>query len=162
MKAKELTRIALFAALLAALSQLALPLGAVPLTVQVFGVALCGKVLGAKKSLWAVGVWLLLGALGAPVFYGFQGGIAHLLGPSGGFLWGFLGLAFFSGLSKKPWCLLGLALCHLLGVLQFSFVSGNSLWISFLQGSLPYLLKDLLLTLGGVQLGARIKTEDRK
>ena len=85
MSTKGLTRIALSAALLAAVSQLAIPLGGVPLTVQVFGVALCGSLLGKKEGVIAVAVWLLLGAAGVPVFYGFQGGFTHLLGYTGGF-----------------------------------------------------------------------------
>ena len=127
------------------------------MTVQVFGVALCGSLLGEKEGTLAVAVWLLLGAIGAPVFYGFQGGIAHLLGYTGGFLWGFLVLASFCGREKIIWSLLGVAVCHLLGAVQFAAVSGNGLWIAFVQSSLPYLLKDILLAFCGRQLGKRIK-----
>ena len=157
MSAKRLTRIALSAALLAVLSQLAVPFGPVPLTVQVLGAAFCGQFLGKKAGPCAVAVWLLLGAAGAPVFYGFQGGATHLLGYTGGFLWGFFPLAFFCAGKKKGRCFLGVAVCHLLGVLQFAAVSGNGIFSAFLQGSLPYLLKDILLALAGVQLGKRIK-----
>lgn len=156
MNAKRLTRIALGAALMALLSQLALPLGGVPLTLQVGGCALLGGYLGKKDAPLAVGVWLLLGAAGAPVFFGFQGGLAHLLGYTGGFLWSFLPLAFLCG-CPLPWCFLGVAVCHLLGTVQFSLVSQNTLWQSFLLGSLPYLAKDLLLAPLGARLGKRLK-----
>ena len=157
MRGKALARMGVFAALLAVLSQIALPLGSVPLTVQVFAVALCGRRLGKKEGVTAVAVWLLLGAFGAPVFYGFQGGIAHLFGVTGGFLWGFLPLAYFSAQKHPAWTLSGVAVCHLMGVLQFSFVSGNSIWLSFLQGSLLYLLKDILLALGAISLEKRLR-----
>lgn len=157
MNTKRLTRIALGAALMALISQLALPLGSVPLTLQTGGCALLGGYLEKKDAPLSVTVWLLLGAAGAPVFYGFQGGLTHLLGYTGGFLWGFFPLAFFCGFKRSSWCLLGAALCHLLGVLQFSVVSGNSLWQSFLISSLPYLLKDLLLALLGTRLGKKLK-----
>ena len=156
MNVKRLTRIGLGAALMALISQFALPLGGVPLTLQVAGCALLGGYLGKRDAPLSIGVWLLLGAAGAPVFYGFQGGLPHLLGYTGGFLWSFIPLAFFCG-CRLSWCFFGVALCHLLGTVQFSIVSGNDLWQSLLIGSLPYLPKDLLLALLGARLGKRLK-----
>lgn len=137
-----------FAALLAVLSQLSIPLpSGVPVTLQTFAVALCGFTLGARKGAAAVVVYLLLGAVGLPVFAGFLGGVGILFGVTGGFLWGFIAMAALCGL-KNPWlCAAGLVACHVPGILWFSFAAGLPLWESFLTASFPFLLKDLVSVL---------------
>lgn len=142
---QQLVTVALFAALLAVLSQLSIPLpSGVPLTMQTFMVALCGFSLGAKAGAATVGVYLLLGALGMPVFAGFSGGVGVLLGVTGGFLWGFAALAALCGARKVHWSAVGLICCHLLGVAQFALVSHTPLLRSAVLVSFPYLLKDAL------------------
>ncbi len=151
-KTRRLVFIALFSALLGLISQLVLPLPAgIPLTLQTFAVALCGVVLGSVPGTVSVLVWLTLGAAGLPLFSGFRGGTAVLFGPSGGFLMGFLLLVLFCGLGGMEksvryylFSAAGLLLCHLLGALWFSAVSGQSLLPAALTVSLPYLPKDLL------------------
>lgn len=151
MKLRKMTAAALLCAVIAVLAQITIPLpGGVPITLQTFAIALCGCCLGWKWGLVTVGIYLLLGGCGLPVFSSFGGGVGWLLGPTGGFLWGFLPLAFCCGLRiKNQWTalgvsLIGLAACHLPGVIQFSVVTGNSLWQAFLIASLPYLLKDVV------------------
>ena len=140
---RDLILIALFAALLAVLSQLAIPLpSGVPITLQTFAVALCGFTLGTKKGAIAVVVYLLLGAIGLPVFSHFMGGIGIFAGVTGGFLWGFIILAALCGTQKLYWAALGLVLCHLLGTIQFSIVAGMTFTQSFLLSSAPFLIKD--------------------
>lgn len=140
---QNLIRISLFTALLAILSQMALPLpSGIPLTLQTFAVALCGFMLGMKGAAYAVTAYLLLGAAGLPVFAGFHGGVGVLFGMSGGFLLGFVPLAVLCGTKKIPLAALGLLLCHGLGILQFSLVTGTSAAASAATVSLPFLLKD--------------------
>lgn len=151
----------LFAAVLAVLSQLAIPMpGAVPLTLQTFGVALCAYVLGWKLGTLAYLVYFLLGLAGVPVFSNFTGGIGKLFGPTGGFLIGFFLLSVGCGLFshyRRNWKLrkneqglsllcgiLGLFFCHLLGILQVALLTKSSFTASFLLVSAPYLLKDLI------------------
>ena len=89
----------MFAAVIAVLAQIAIPLpSGVPVTLQTFAVALTGVVLGAKRGSIATFVYILLGAVGVPVFSGFNGGLGAIVGKTGGFIWGFLFLAFFAGL----------------------------------------------------------------
>ncbi|MBR6745150.1 MAG: biotin transporter BioY [Clostridia bacterium] len=133
-------------------SWIAIPLGGVPMTLQTFGVALCGFLLGARGGVCAAAVYLALGAVGLPVFAGFGGSLAFLAGPTGGFLVGFLFLSLFCGIAsrktseKKLVFLLlaasGLLFCHLPGVFWFARVSGVSLAQAFWIASLPYLPKD--------------------
>lgn len=73
---KSMVMVGMFAAFLAVMSQISLPMPTgVPITIQVFAVALVGVVLGWKLGLAAVVVYILIGAVGAPVFANFQGGI---------------------------------------------------------------------------------------
>lgn len=149
---RELTTISLLVAAMAVTSQIAIPTGAVPLTVQTFTVALMGFFLGAKKGALATLVYILLGVIGIPVFSNFQGGLHVIVGYGGGFVLGFLPFSFFCGFNGKGWAkiaigLFGLLLCHLAGIVHYSYVSGLGLVLSFLTASLPFVLKDIFLTL---------------
>ena len=151
-KLQKMVMVAVFAAVMAVLSQISIPLPTgVPVTLQTFAVALCGYVLGPALGPVAVGVYLALGAVGLPVFSGFAGGAASLLNVTGGFLWGFLPMALLCGLGsrrgKLPALLLGLCglmVCHGWGVVQFALVQSLPLWTAFLTASAPYLVKDLV------------------
>lgn len=98
MKTKNMVRIAVFAALLCAISPFVIPVGPVPLSLCTFVIYLAGGVLGKKQATVAVAAYILLGAFGLPVFSGFSGGFGKLFGPTGGYIIGYLPLAFLSGL----------------------------------------------------------------
>lgn len=98
-KIQDLCYIALFAAMIAVLAQISIPLPAgVPLTLQTLAVPLAGLVLGRKRGTLATLVYLLLGAAGVPVFAGMKGGIHILFGMTGGFLVSFPLMAYAAGL----------------------------------------------------------------
>lgn len=146
-----LVRIALFSAILAILAQITIPLPTgVPITLQTFAAALCGYCLNAKQGCASVAVYLMLGAVGVPVFSGFQGGISRLIGPTGGFLIGFIFLAWFCGINseKKPLRIflgmIGLILCHLTGALQYALLMNIGFGQSLLTVSVPFLIKDVI------------------
>lgn len=141
---RQLVLAAVFAAMLAVLSQIAFPLpSGIPVTLQTFAVALCGFALGSKPGVLSVSVYLLLGAVGIPVFAGFQGGVGIVFGVTGGFLIGFLPMAALCGTQKVSAGLLGLAICHALGVAQFSIVASVPIAQAFVTASLPFLIKDI-------------------
>lgn len=154
---KQNTKMVIFAALFTAVicvfSQIALPTPVLPITLQIFGVCLCGYLLGAKFSLLSVLCYIVLGAIGFPVFYGFQGGVHHLLNLTGGFIFGFLPLSICCGASRKfkkdifkiLFGIFGVLICHIIGVLQFALISSNGIAASFGVASLPFLIKDIPL-----------------
>ena len=160
----DLVFIAVMAAVLAVLAQFSIPMpSGTPLTLQTFAVALCGSLLGVRKGVASVGVYLLLGAIGVPVFASFRGGLGVLFGITGGFLFGFLALAAACGwgrdkkmLSSFLMGIVGLIVCHLAGVLWGSKISSTPLWPSFLMFSAPYLLKDALSIWLAMLLARRI------
>lgn len=150
---------ALMAAATAIMAQISIPLASgVPITLQTFGIALCGYILGSRPGAISVAVYIALGAVGLPVFASFKGGIHVLFGPTGGFIWGFIVLALLSGLGAKVkntkskyicicgilFGFAGLIICHLTGAAQYSVVSGITFYKSLTLVSLPFLLKDLI------------------
>lgn len=148
----RITVTAIMSALIIVLSQVTLPLpSGIPITLQTFAVALCGYMLPRKYCILPICIYILLGAVGLPVFSGAQGGIGVLFSVTGGFIYGFLPLAFLCGAAntkKAPLALtcgaLGVIICHTLGTVHYSFVSGTALSAAFIGSSLPFLLKDLL------------------
>lgn len=157
---------AMFAAIIAVLSQLSIPMpSGVPITLQTFAVALCGYVLGWSYGTAACGVYLLIGAIGLPVFANFSGGFSKLVGVTGGFLWGFLIMTLLCGVSlaiKKRWLsiplgIIGLLLCHLSGIAQFTVLTGNTFLQSSLIVSIPYLIKDILSVAAAYLLSVKLR-----
>lgn len=78
-------------------SRLEVPMYPVPMTMQTLAVLLIGGVLGARMAAFAVSVWLLQGLAGLPIFSGGGAGIGHFLGPTGGYLVAFVGMAYMAG-----------------------------------------------------------------
>jgi biotin transport system substrate-specific component len=123
---------ALFAALLAVCAWLVIPAGDVPFTLQTFGVFAALGLLGGKRGTIAIAVYLLLGAVGAPVFAGFKGGFGALLGVTGGYIVGFLFTALVVGLAAErrgrklkvliPAMIVGILLCYAFGTAWFVLV----------------------------------------
>jgi biotin transport system substrate-specific component len=89
MDTRDITMIAVCTAMMAICSWISVP-ATVPFTMQTFGVFLCVGLLGGRRGTLAVSVYLLLGAVGLPVFSGFTGGLGHLFGATGGYIIGFL------------------------------------------------------------------------
>ncbi|BCS88528.1 biotin transporter BioY [Pseudodesulfovibrio sediminis] len=97
----QLVWTALMAALIGAGAYIYVPIGPVPVSMQTFFVTLAGFVLGPKRGMLAVGLYLLAGTIGLPVFAGGTSGLGHLLGPTGGFLIGFMLSAMICGIARK-------------------------------------------------------------
>ena len=100
LSASDIAFIALSAALMAVCSWISIP-AAVPFTLQTFAVFLTTGLLGGRRSTIAVMLYIFLGAVGLPVFSGFSGGIGHLIGPTGGYIFGFsfTALIMYSGVA---------------------------------------------------------------
>ena len=129
LSALDMAQIALFTALISVCAWISIPT-TVPFTLQTFGVLCALGLLGGKRGTLAVLLYLLLGAVGVPVFSGMRGGVGMLLGVTGGFLAGFLacGLVYWLFtrlLGERYWVkviglLLGLIVCYALGTVWFT------------------------------------------
>lgn len=163
---REIVYIGMFAAILAILSQISIPMpSGMPITLQTFAVALTGYVLAWKRGTASTLIYILLGAVGVPVFSGLRGGVQVLAGHTGGFIWGFVFMAMLCGIgimqeNKTVGIMIGfigLAVCHLFGVIQFAVVMEMDVLKSFLLASAPYLLKDAVSVILAYILGYRIR-----
>ncbi len=147
---------------LAAQIRIPLPFTPVPLTAQTFAVLLAGAALGARRASAAMFLYLLAGGVGLPVFTGFGYGAAHLSGPTGGYLWGFVPAAWLCGfLARRGWdrglftnlaaMALGSMVIYLAGVIWLGRFVGYERVFSL--GILPFLPGDLLkILVAGVLL----------
>ena len=151
---RDLVYIALMAVIIAACAWLQIPFGQINFTMQTFGVFLAVGLLGGKSGTLSVIVYLLLGALGAPVFSGFTGGIAKLAGPTGGYLVGFIFAALvYWGVTKLfgdgpvpavAGMILGNAVCYAFGTVWFTAVTGKYSFPAALSVCVvPYVVPDL-------------------
>ena len=130
-KTYDMAYIAIFAVLMAICSWISIPM-AVPFTLQTFGVFMAVGVLGGKRGTLAVLIYILLGAIGVPVFAGFSGGIGVILNTTGGYIVGFLFSALVMWgmealLGRKPVVqiismVVGLIVCYALGTAWFMVV----------------------------------------
>ena len=100
-KLTDMILIGLFAALIAVCAQIQIP-AAVPFTLQTFAIFLAVGLLGGKRGTVSVVIYILLGMVGLPVFAGFKGGIAALLGTTGGYIIGFIFSALLMWALEKP------------------------------------------------------------
>lgn len=158
---KTIVLCAMFAALCCATAPISIPLpGGVPITLQTAAVFLAALLLGPLYGFVAVLVYVLLGAVGLPVFAGFSGGIGSLVGMSGGFImsWPFAALLagfiyFKFGRDKKGVVkyaemivamLLGSVVIYVVGLTQFIFLTKMSIQASLLACMVPFIPGDLL------------------
>lgn len=169
--AREIALIGLGIALIAICSWISIPM-TVPFTLQTFAVCLVTALLGLKSGCWAVAGYILLGALGAPVFSGMRGGPGVLLGTTGGYIVGFLLTAVTVGLSVrkfglKPLPLLcamavGILLCYAFGTAWFMLVYARSTGPISLATALgwcvlPFLLPDAVKIILAALLARRLQ-----
>ena len=150
---KDLTSIALMSAATAVCSWLTIPF-TVPFTLQTFAVFFALEYLGGKKGTLSILLYILLGAVGLPVFSGFAGGIGHLAGPTGGYIIGFIasGVIFCLGekLSQKGALvhyalqLICLIACYALGTVWFCHVTGTAFMAALSICVLPFVIPDIL------------------
>ena len=158
---------AIFSALISLCAFITIPFSP-PITMQTCGIFLSLLVLGGKLGSISVGIYVLLGILGLPIFSGFTGGIGILLSANGGYIIGFLVLSllfwliesvFSKSIAIKVGIPLGLLLIYVLGALWFFKVNGNEdgFLVAFLTLTLPFVIPDLLKLSLSVLIARRIQ-----
>ena len=150
---KELVICSLFSSLTAILTQISIPLPGVPITMQVFAVALCGLVLGKKLGFISQIIYVLLGAMGLPVFTYFRGGLGMILGPTGGFILSFPIIAFVVGYFSEKFkstkgimfgMICSLLISYIIGTFQFCLVTNSDFLNGFTVCVLPFIVFDII------------------
>lgn len=170
---RDMVFTAIMAALICIAAPITLPIGAIPVSFGIFAVCLAGGTLGAKHGTAAVAVYILIGAIGLPVFTGFCGGVAKLLGLTGGYIIGYIPCALLSGLirdkTNKRWALplgmtLGVAACYFFGTVWFALSAAkgdltSNLWSAILTCVVPFVAIDALKIAAASALSALLRTK---
>ena len=157
---------ALFAALCAVCSQIAIPLPMVPINLALFAVHLSGAILGVRYGFLSMLIYLILGIVGVPVFLGLSAGPSILLGPTGGYIIGYLAAAAVSGFITSHFghrfstlCIgmgIGTILCYTIGTIWFIIITKTGMLQSLSICVIPFLPGDVIKIILAAILAKRL------
>ncbi len=152
MKIRNMVFTALFAAIICVVSPFKIPIGEVPITLATFAIYIAASVLNWKYGTLAVLVYILIGLVGLPVFSGFVGGVQKLVGPTGGFIIGYIPCAFIIGLiidrhECRKWLypvamVVGTAVLYALGTVWIMISLKYTLAAALMACVVPFLIFD--------------------
>ena len=153
---------AVMAAVLCVLGPLTVPIGAIPISLANFVICLTAWLLGPKFGTLSVVIYLAIGLIGVPVFSGYGAGLAKVAGPTGGYLVGYLLLAFIGGLFIEPvvsavGLVLGDAACYVLGTAWFVFQMQCDLGYALAVCVYPFIVLDLAKIVVSCIVGALLR-----
>ena len=173
-KIYSMTKVAICVSLLSVVSYFALPLPMTPVVIslQSFAVGIIALILSPGQCAWAMVLYLVMGALGLPVFSGGTAGVGKLFGPTGGFYFGFLISAVAVSLLKgkeinlRQYSAVMVALAvpvqHICGVIMMCIHNGFDVKGAFMSVSLPFIAVDLVKAVGAVVIGGAINKAESK
>ncbi len=169
---KQITLAGLMTAVFCLLGPLSLniPISPVPISLGMLALYFVTSVLGMKLGTFSVLAYILLGLAGLPVFTGFTGGAGKLLGPTGGYIIGYIFMALICGFFVDKWgnrlimeilgMVLGTAVCYLFGTVWLAYLASYTFYQALAAGVLPYIpldaVKLAIALLVGRQIRARI------
>ena len=155
MKIKDITLIALFTAVISVCAQITIPIQPVPFTGAIVGIFITGAVLEKKQGFIVGVIYLLLGAVGIPVFTGFGSGISSIIGPTGGYL-----VTFPVMIYLIAWCIekfekenviflaiyiiISLIPCYVVGTIWLSISCKMGIYQAILAGVAPFVIFDVM------------------
>lgn len=163
---KEMTSIAIMTAVTCIMAQIAIPMPAgVPMTMQTFAITLAGVVLGARGGAISSLIYILIGAVGVPVFANFTGGVQMLVGPTGGFIISFPIMALVSGLAveqNKKWkfvvlLVVAAVLNYVIGVVMFMVLMKATVEAALMACVVPFIPTAIIKLIVGGMVGLIIR-----
>lgn len=166
-KSYQMTIVGVMAAVICILGPLSIPIGLVPISFTNLAIYIALYALGMKKGIISFLIYVLIGFVGIPVFSGFSGGPAKLLGPTGGYIIGFIFMAIASGIfidryfNKWIMCVVGMiigtALCYIFGTAWLAYQANMSAEVALAAGVIPFIPGDLVkITLASI-VGPQIR-----
>lgn len=173
-KTKQMVLIALMTAVTCVLGPLSIPLpfSPVPISLTNFAIFLAIFVLGMKNGTISFIIYLLLGAVGVPVFSSFRGGLQVLAGPTGGYLIGFIFLALIMGFALDHFdrklvptiigMIIGMVVCYAFGTVWLAKLLSLSFKEGLMMGVIPYLPGDAAKIIIAAIVGPKLYGADRK
>lgn len=164
---RQITIIGVITAVICILGPLSIPIGVVPISFTNLAIYFALYTLGMRKGTLSYIVYMLIGLVGIPVFSGFSGGMTKLVGPTGGYIIGFIFMALIGGwFIDRFWdkwylALLGLvagtAVCYLFGSVWLAYQAHMSLGAAFSAGVIPFIPGDMVKMLIAVIAGPQIR-----
>lgn len=165
----EMSIIGVMAAIICILGPLSIPIGLIPISFAVLAIYLSLYSLGMKKGTISVMIYILIGLVGIPVFSGFSGGPSKLLGPTGGYIIGYIFMALIAGsfIDKftDKWYLcfagmvLGTAVCYAIGTVWLSYQANMPASAALAAGVIPFIPGDLAKILIASFVGPLIRKQ---
>jgi len=162
----DLCIMAVFTAIIAVMAQIVIPMPyGVPMTLQTLAIMFTGVLLGAKKAVIVTVVYVLTGAIGAPVFQSLTGGLGTVFGPTGGFIMSFPLLALATGIGAEKDCkawlwsglIAGVIINYLCGAIYFSIFTSNTFETAIRACILPFIPTDIIKIATAGLLGIKIR-----
>lgn len=163
----QYTLTAFCAAIIAVLAQITIPLPLVPITGQTLAIGLVVTILGLKFGSYAVVLYVCLGAIGLPVFQMFTGGLGILVGPTGGYIIGFIPTAIVMGLYFKKFGttlfhalianLIGMMVTLVFGAVWLKIVADLSWTAAMVSGIVPFLIVGIIKAVAAAWLGIIVR-----
>lgn len=158
---------AIFAAITAVLSQLTIPLPLIPITAQTLAVGLTATILGSRYGTVALVIYVLLGAIGLPVFTEASGGLQVLVGKTGGYIFGFIVTAYVTGLYLEKTSftfvnavianIIGMIVTLIFGSIQLKFVLDVPWDKAFAFGATPFLMVGVIKAVLAALIGIKVR-----
>ncbi len=166
-KLREMVFIAVMTAVICVVSPFSIPIGPVPVSLSILAIFFALYVLGIKKGLISCALYILIGFIGVPVFSGFGSGAAKLLGPTGGYIIGYLFLAAIAGFFIDKFypsrviaflgMILGVAVCYAFGTAWYMWQSQSALYPALTVCVLHFIPFDLVKAVIAVLAGPKIR-----
>ena len=167
MNTRQLTLIGVMTAVTCILGPLSLPIGVIPISFTNLAIYFAVYALGRKKGTLSYIVYLFIGLIGLPVFSGFSGGFAKIFGPTGGYLIGFIFMAFISGIfidkfsNKIYMCFFGMILgtivTYIFGTAWLAYQAKITFNMALVVGVLPFIPGDMVKIIVASLIGPQIK-----
>lgn len=164
-RTRSIAFVGLTIALMGVSAWVAIPFGPILLTLQMFAISFAILALKPGECMAAILGYLALGAIGLPMFSGMRGGIGMLLGPTGGYLWGYIlgvGAALLvrkllgGGTGARAFavdlgaCLVFIAVSYVCGCVQYAAVVGVDMAVAFATTIAPFAIPDILKAVAAV------------
>ncbi|MCM1167507.1 MAG: biotin transporter BioY [Ruminococcus sp.] len=167
---RSMVFMALFAALICIAGPMSMPLpgGLIPISMGTFAIYLTGALLGGKRGTVSVVVYILLGTVGLPVFTNFMGGFAKVMGPTGGYIIGYIPLVLITGIfadipSKKHWTMpagmaLGTVVMYAFGTAWYMIMTGAPLAAALVDCVVKFIPGDTVKIVVAVVIAVPLKS----
>lgn len=167
----KISRAALFSAVICVCAFINFPFGSVPVSMALLGVMLSGVILSPAEAFCSSLVYILIGAMGLPVFSGAGAGFGVLFGPTGGYIWSYPITAFIISLVRLfkcknriseyfvslLGCIIGVLFCYICGTLQYMYICDTSFYTAMITCIIPFIFFDIIKMLIACSIGIPLK-----